>query len=105
MKQQHDNPIMSRKRAVAITYDKVKQAAPVVSAKGRGMIAENIIQEAVKHQIPIQEDPALVELLLELELNETIPEELYEVIAEVLSFVYQLHQQEKENLKPLEEEV
>lgn len=99
MKKMQVNPALSKKKAVAITYDKTKQAAPVVSAKGRGTIAENIIQEALKHQIPIQEDPALIELLLELELNETIPEELYEVIAEVLSFIYQLHQDEKEKLR------
>ncbi|MBM7618972.1 flagellar biosynthesis protein [Bacillus tianshenii] len=86
---------MERKKAVALKYDKAKHSAPVVSAKGRGIVAENIIQEAVKHNIPLQEDSALIEMLLEVELNESIPEELYEVIAEVLSFVYQLHQKEK----------
>jgi len=88
---------MERKKAVALKYDKAKHSAPVVSAKGRGIVAENIIQEAVKHNIPLQEDPALIEMLLEIELNESIPEELYEVIAEVLSFMYQLHQKEKED--------
>ena len=91
------NPSLLRKKAVALTYDKAKQAAPVVSAKGKGIVAENIIQEAIKHQIPIQEDSALIEMLLEIGLNESIPEELYEVIAEVLSFVYRLHQEEKDN--------
>ncbi|WP_223700250.1 EscU/YscU/HrcU family type III secretion system export apparatus switch protein [Sutcliffiella deserti] len=86
-----------RKKAVALSYDKSKQAAPIVSAKGKGLVAENIIQEAIKHRIPIQEDPALIEMLLELELNKSIPEELYEIIAEVLSFVYKLHEKEKEN--------
>ncbi|WP_417900570.1 EscU/YscU/HrcU family type III secretion system export apparatus switch protein [Bacillus haimaensis] len=86
---------MERKKAVALKYDKAKHSAPVVSAKGRGIVAENIIQEAVKHNIPVQEDSALIEMLLEIELNESIPEELYEVIAEVLSFVYQLNQKEK----------
>ncbi|MCA1321384.1 EscU/YscU/HrcU family type III secretion system export apparatus switch protein [Bacillus tianshenii] len=86
---------MERKKAVALKYDKAKHTAPIVSAKGRGIVADNIIQEALKHNIPIQEDSALIEMLLEIELNESIPEELYEIIAEVLSFIYQLHNEKK----------
>jgi flagellar biosynthesis protein len=89
------NKDFTRKKAVAIKYDKGKNTAPVVNAKGTGITAENIIQEALKHEIPIQEDKALVELLMELELNETIPEELYELIAEILAYIYNLHNEEK----------
>lgn len=88
-----------RKKAVAIKYEQAKTAAPVVKAKGAGIIAENIMEEAKKHQIPVQEDEALLEILMELELNETIPEELYEVVAEVLAFVYNLHEQAEKNVK------
>ncbi|MGD6992401.1 EscU/YscU/HrcU family type III secretion system export apparatus switch protein [Sutcliffiella horikoshii] len=91
--------IIKRKKAVAIKYEQQKSIAPVVQAKGTGLIAENILEEAKKHNIPVQEDQALLEILMELELNETIPEELYEVVAEVLAYVYNLHKEENENVK------
>lgn len=91
--------IMKRKKAVAIKYEQNKSVAPVVQAKGAGLVAENILEEAKKHKIPIQEDQALLEILMELELNETIPEELYEVVAEVLAYVYNLHKEEKRMCK------
>ncbi|WP_226681259.1 EscU/YscU/HrcU family type III secretion system export apparatus switch protein [Sutcliffiella horikoshii] len=91
--------IIKRKKAVAIKYEQNKSVAPVVQAKGAGLVAENILEEAKKHKIPIQEDQALLEILMELELNETIPEELYEVVAEVLAYVYNLHKEEKKNVK------
>jgi flagellar biosynthesis protein len=88
-----------RKKAVAIKYDQAKTVAPVVKAKGAGIIAENILEEAIKHNVPVQEDKALLEILMELELNETIPEELYEVVAEVLAYVYNLHEVAVKNVK------
>ncbi len=88
-----------RKKAVAIKYDQAKTIAPVVKAKGAGIIAENIMLEAKKHQIPVQEDGALLEVLMEMELNESIPEELYEVVAEVLAYVYNLHNEAQKNVK------
>ncbi|CAG9619726.1 EscU/YscU/HrcU family type III secretion system export apparatus switch protein [Sutcliffiella rhizosphaerae] len=93
------NPEGKRKKAVALKYDKNKSYAPVVNAKGAGLVAENILEEAQKNDIPIQEDPALLELLMEMEINESIPEELYEVIAEILAHVYRLHEGEKAGLK------
>ncbi|KMJ58623.1 hypothetical protein AB685_12155 [Bacillus sp. LL01] len=88
-----------RKKAVALKYDQAKTVAPIVKAKGAGIIAENIMEEAKKHNIPVQEDGALLEILMELELNETIPEELYEVVAEVLAYVYNLHEEAEKNVK------
>ncbi|WP_363549248.1 EscU/YscU/HrcU family type III secretion system export apparatus switch protein [Caldifermentibacillus hisashii] len=79
-----------RKEAVVLKYDEAANIAPVVKAKGRGKIAENIIREAAKHNIPIHEDAALVELLGKININETIPEELYKAVAEVLAFIYQV---------------
>lgn len=95
MNQDHNK----RKKAVALKYDQSKTVAPVVKAKGAGIIAENIMEEAKKHNIPLQEDGALLEILMELELNETIPEGLYEVVAEVLAYVYNLHEQAEKNVK------
>ncbi|MFK4998019.1 EscU/YscU/HrcU family type III secretion system export apparatus switch protein [Bacillus sp. N9] len=64
--------------------------APIVVAKGRGITAENIVEKAKEHHIPVQEDASLVELLGQLHINEAIPEELYKAVAEVFTFVYQL---------------
>ncbi|MBM3275033.1 MAG: EscU/YscU/HrcU family type III secretion system export apparatus switch protein [Candidatus Sericytochromatia bacterium] len=81
------DPQSSQKRAVALRYDEGKNAAPVVVATGRGRMAEAIIAAAREHGIPIQEDAQLVEALAKLDLGETIPAELYPVVAEVLVFV------------------
>lgn len=86
--------IHKRKKAAALTYDKQTIGAPKVSALGKGIIAENIIEKAKEHNVPIVEDPTLVELLSELNINETIPEELYEAVAEVFAFIYRLDNQQ-----------
>jgi len=82
-----------RRKAAALTYDKLSQEAPRISAIGKGKVAEKIIEKAKEHDVPIVEDPTLVELLSELDINETIPEELYEAVAEVFAFIYRLDQQ------------
>lgn len=79
-----------RKEAVALTYQPETSDAPKVIAKGKGKIAENILVRAAENGIPIQEDVSLVELLGKLDINESIPEELYQAVAEVFAFVYQL---------------
>ncbi|WP_203362289.1 EscU/YscU/HrcU family type III secretion system export apparatus switch protein [Bacillus sp. REN10] len=83
-----------RMQAAALSYQP-GQHAPTLLAKGKGKIAESIIEKAKEHKIPIQEDPNLVELLGKLEINESIPEELYQAVAEVFAFVYRLDQQRK----------
>lgn len=91
-------PKQTRKTAVALGYNPGSMDAPKVMAKGKGLIAEQIIEQAKDHAIPIQEDPSLVEVLSQLELNERIPEELYQAVAEVFSFIYHLDKQAgKEN--------
>jgi flagellar biosynthesis protein len=85
-----------RKRAVALAYDAPKDRAPRVSAKGSGLIAEKILQLANKHGIPIHEDPELVELLSNLDVEEEIPPELYVAIAEILAFIYSVNRRFKE---------
>jgi len=82
-----------RKKAAALTYREESHAAPVVSAKGKGLIAEEIIQEAERHHVPILQDPSLVEILGELEINRSIPNELYQAVAEVFAFIYHIDQQ------------
>ena len=79
-----------RRSAAAIKYPEGRRTTPRVTAQGRGEMAERIIAEAKRAGVPIREDTALVELLLQLDLNETIPSELYQAVAEILVFIYQL---------------
>jgi flagellar biosynthesis protein len=74
--------------AAAIKYDERKDAAPKVIAKGRGTIAEKIIALAKQNNVPIKNDPALVQILSKLDIDEQIPVELYKAVAEIFAFVY-----------------
>ena len=82
-----------RKEAIALTYNPQESNGPIVKAKGKGKIAENILQSAKEHDVPIYEDPNLVQLLGQLDMNESIPEELYQAVAEVFAFIYKLDQE------------
>jgi len=82
-----------RRKAVALRYDRLKDPAPRVVAKGRGKIAEQIIEIAQRHGIPIQEDADLVEALAGIELDQVIPPALYQAVAEILAFLYRLNAQ------------
>lgn len=79
-----------RNRAVAISYDAAELPAPKVSAAGQGTVADRIIALAQENGVPIRHDPAMVELLAQLDVGQIIPPELYSVVAEVLAFVYRL---------------
>jgi flagellar biosynthesis protein len=79
------------KKASALKYDPKKNKAPVVVAKGKGYIAEEIIKRAKEHNIEIKEDKDLVEVLSKLELYAEIPEELYKAVAIILSEVYKIN--------------
>ncbi|WP_261842392.1 EscU/YscU/HrcU family type III secretion system export apparatus switch protein [Aliamphritea ceti] len=77
-------------KAIALNYD--RDSAPKLVAKGRGVIAEQIIALANEHDVHIHESPELVEVLLRLELGDEIPESLYRAIAEIIAFTYNLKQ-------------
>lgn len=78
------------KKAVAMRYDKDKENAPRVIAKGKGESAENIIKIAQLHNLPIHKDEDLVELLSKVEIDKEIPEKLYIAVVEVFSFIYKI---------------
>jgi flagellar biosynthesis protein len=84
-----------RLEAAALQYDRQKDVAPRVTAKGRGVVAEKIIELAKKYDIPIKSDPALVQLLSKVEIDEQIPLELYKAVAEILAFVYSMNEQRR----------
>ena len=75
------------RKAVALHYDEQKDKAPRVIATGKGHVADNIIKEAKKAGVPIQEDRTLVELMRHLTVDDQIPEALYETVAEIFSFI------------------
>jgi flagellar biosynthesis protein len=66
-----------------------------VTAKGSGRVAEKIIALAKEHGIPIQEDPALIQVLSQLDFYEEIPPLVYGVVAEILAFIYSLNQKHR----------
>jgi len=79
-----------RKIATALKYNQMEETAPKVIAKGKGIVAENILEQAEEHDIPVYEDEKLSRQLYNLEIGQEIPPELYHVIAEVLVFIANL---------------
>ena len=79
---------ISPNQAIALKYDEI--TAPKLTAKGQADIAEQIIDIAREHNIPIYENSELVNILSKLELGDEIPETLYRVIAEIIAFAYHL---------------
>lgn len=76
------------KKAVTLFYD--GETAPRLAAKGINDIAEKIIAIATEHNIPVREEPELVNILSRLKLGDKIPRELYVTVAEIIAFAYLL---------------
>ncbi len=77
------------KQAIALHYDESRsRPVPQVTATGQNEIAEQILELARQHNIPVHEDADLAVLLSQLDLYEDIPETLYQAVAEVLAFAY-----------------
>ncbi|MDD3705013.1 MAG: EscU/YscU/HrcU family type III secretion system export apparatus switch protein [Clostridiaceae bacterium] len=81
------------KKAAALTY-KDGDEAPKVTALGKGEIAQRIIETAKKSNVPVFENSGLVETLMQLEIGEQIPPELYGVVAEILVFISKIDMSE-----------
>jgi flagellar biosynthesis protein len=75
--------------AVALHWDGA--SAPRVTAKGRGEVAQRIADKAREHDVPISDDPQLVEVLAQVDLGDVIPEALFVAVAEVIAFAYSVH--------------
>ncbi len=88
------------KKVVVLKYDQEKSSAPVVVAKGKGYIAENILKIAEENGVPLKEDNDLINYLMSLELYEEIPPELYKVIAEILAFIFKANEDYKQVIIP-----
>lgn len=91
------NPDPTRE-AVALAYRQT-DAAPRVVARGRGLIAEEIIARAKEHGVYVHESPELVSLLMQVDIDQHIPPQLYLAVAELLAWLYRL--EHGENPPPL----
>jgi flagellar biosynthetic protein FlhB len=76
--------------AVALRYDEAAMQAPTVTAKGQDSMALRIIDIAKEHKVPVVRNIGLAHTLFDLEIGHEIPEDMYEAVAEILNFVYQL---------------
>ena len=79
--------------AVALTYRET-DAAPRVVAKGRGLIAEEIINRARENGVYVHQSPELVSLLMQVDLDQRIPPQLYVAVAELLAWLYRIERGE-----------
>ncbi|VVE88955.1 EscU/YscU/HrcU family type III secretion system export apparatus switch protein [Pandoraea bronchicola] len=78
-----------RRAAVALAYG-AKDTAPRVVAKGYGLLAETIVRTAREHGLYVHESPELVSLLTQVDLDQRIPAQLYQAVAELLAWLYKL---------------
>lgn len=84
--------------AVAIKYDEKEMMAPQIMAKGQRIFAETIREIAEEFGIPIVSNPPLAWTLIEVDVGEEVPEEIYTAVAEILVYVYRLREQKGEEV-------
>ena len=82
-------PVNPQKNAVALAYSQT-DTAPRVVARGRGLVAEQIIARAREHGVYVHESAELVSLLMQVDLDQHIPPQLYLAVAELLAWLYRL---------------
>lgn|SRR5690554_6754426 len=94
MVSRHFNHIRRREvngpSAAVIRYDEGSGEEPKVVAQGKGYVAEKILELANEHNIPMEEDAGLLETLLDMDLGDSIPPQLYSVIAEILLLIEEM---------------
>ena len=78
-------------KAAALQYRPEQANAPVLLAKGTHLLAQRIIEIAKQQDIPILQNKSLVDLLMNVPIQSEIPASLYEAVAEVLAYIYQIH--------------
>lgn len=78
-------------KAAALQYDKSKPGAPKLTAKGKGAIAEKIIEIARANNIPLHQDRDLIEILDKVEIDTEIPLEIYAIVAEIFAYIYKVN--------------
>ncbi len=79
-----------KKGAVALKYNKEEDNAPIIIAKGKGAIADRILEIAKEYNIPLYKDEKFFSILEKFDNGVELPEILYPVLAEIFAFVYSL---------------
>lgn len=87
------------REAIALAYRQT-DAAPRVVAKGKGLVAEEIIARAREHGVYVHESPELVALLTQVDIDEHIPPQLYLAVAELLAWLYRLEHESTQPPRP-----
>ncbi len=87
------NKASKNSEVVALKYNSKEEKAPKVVAKGKGYVADKILEIARQHNILVREDPELLQVLSALDLNSEVPPHVYQVVAELLAFVYSVNKQ------------
>ncbi|NLY38900.1 MAG: hypothetical protein GX044_06320 [Firmicutes bacterium] len=88
-------------KAVALRYRPAQDSAPVITAVGRGWLAERIIALARENRIPVIEDRSLAEILSGLRPGEAIPVELYEAVAAIYAFIMEVDRRQGQEISRL----
>lgn len=88
------SPVDQVREAIALAYGQT-DAAPRVVAKGKGLIAEQIIAKAHENGVYVHESPEMVALLTQVDIDQHIPAELYLAVAELLAWLYGLENKDK----------
>ncbi|MFZ6732528.1 EscU/YscU/HrcU family type III secretion system export apparatus switch protein [Undibacterium sp. Ji42W] len=92
-----DPPVKPVQNAVALAYQN-GDAAPKVVAKGKGLIAEEIINRAKEHGVHVHQSKELVSLLMKVDLDRDIPPALYRAVAELLAWLYHIDTEKSETI-------
>ena len=90
----------ANQQAIALAYE-ASDYSPRVVAKGRGLIAEQIIARAKEHNVFVHESKDLVALLMQVDLDDHIPPALYQAIAEILAWLYKLEEGRADEVEPV----
>jgi flagellar biosynthesis protein len=93
----NSNAKTSNKHATALQYNPQNNTAPTVVAKGENALAEDIIALAQQHGVLIHEDPHLAKILNSLDIGQSVPQEIFIVVAELVAFSYVLQGKFPEN--------
>lgn len=88
------------REAIALAYSQT-DAAPRVVARGKGLIAEQIITRAREHGVYVHESPELVALLTQVDIDQSIPPQLYMAVAELLAWLYRIEHGDREAEAPI----
>lgn len=88
------------REAIALAYSQT-DAAPRVVARGKGLIAEQIITRAREHGVYVHESPELVALLTQVDIDQSIPPQLYMAVAELLAWLYRIEHGDRDAEAPI----